>query len=77
MATSTEQQEPWYLKSSVPVLFPAHDGLDLSISQSAFDALVQDVVRSRESANGKDVKGSEGPAGDESDNITLVSAPTT
>ncbi|KAI1365798.1 hypothetical protein F5Y08DRAFT_338384 [Xylaria arbuscula] len=82
MAAPIEQQDPWYLRSSVPVLFPTHDGLDLSISQYAFDSLVRDIVRPREAASEKDVRESEEeleevPVGDESDSITLVSAPTT
>jgi hypothetical protein len=82
MAAPTEQQDPWYLRSSVPVLFPPHDGLDLSISQSAFDSLVQDIVRPKEAANENDVQepkeeSDDVPGADESDSITLVSAPTT
>ncbi|KAJ2986952.1 hypothetical protein NUW58_g4782 [Xylaria curta] len=56
MAASTEHQEPWYLRSGVPVLFPAHDGFDLSMPQSEFDALVQDIVRSGPSAQQHDVE---------------------
>ncbi|KAI1122666.1 hypothetical protein F5Y10DRAFT_253565 [Nemania abortiva] len=55
MATSSEPQKPWYLRSSVPVLFPAHDGLDLSMSQSAFDDLVRDIVHSEATAHEDDM----------------------
>ncbi|KAI0505996.1 hypothetical protein F5B22DRAFT_625780 [Xylaria bambusicola] len=77
MATPTEDQDPWYLRSSVPVLFPMHDGLDLSLPQTAFDVLVRDIIRSRETTNEESAKESQGPDGDESDSITLVSTPTT
>ncbi|KAI1153440.1 hypothetical protein F4825DRAFT_415209 [Nemania diffusa] len=45
MATSNEHQKLWYLRSSVPVLFPTHDGFDLSMPQTSFDTLIQDIVR--------------------------------
>ncbi|KAI0427653.1 hypothetical protein F5Y09DRAFT_315599 [Xylaria sp. FL1042] len=76
MAAPTEQQEPWYLRSSVPVLFPAHDGFDLSMSQSAFDAFVQDIVRSRDTAK-EEVEEVDDATSNEGDSLTLVSAATT
>ncbi|KAI1283880.1 hypothetical protein F5Y07DRAFT_91450 [Xylaria sp. FL0933] len=77
MAAPTDHQEPWYLKRSVPVLFPTHDGFDLSISRSAFDALVQDIVRSRDIAKDDDVEEADDARSDEDDSLTLVSAATT
>ncbi|KAH8167461.1 hypothetical protein CIB48_g784 [Xylaria polymorpha] len=78
MATATEQerQEPWYLRSSVPVLFPTHDGFDLSMSQSTFDALIRNIVRSRDTAQQDATEESQDNTRDGDDNITLASATT-
>ncbi|TRX97069.1 hypothetical protein FHL15_001863 [Xylaria flabelliformis] len=74
MATTTEHghQEPWYLRSSAPVLFPAHDGFDLSMPQPTFDALVQDIVRSGATTQQE----SKDNTKNASDDISLVSATT-
>ncbi|KAI0420722.1 hypothetical protein F5X98DRAFT_361745 [Xylaria grammica] len=77
MATATEHQELWYLRSNRPVLFPTHDGFDLSKSQSAFDALVRDIVRSTDNAQGEDTKEAKDDETDKDDSFTLVSASTT
>ncbi|TGJ78604.1 hypothetical protein E0Z10_g10162 [Xylaria hypoxylon] len=76
MASSTEHQEPWYLTSNRPVLFPTHAGFDLSKSQSAFDALVRDIVRSRDTAQEEGVKEVDFEETDKEDTLTLVSATT-
>ncbi|KAI1193973.1 hypothetical protein F5X97DRAFT_18169 [Nemania serpens] len=73
MATSAQHQEPWYLRSSVPVLFPTHDGFDLSISQSEFDALVQGIVSARDTAEKDEVEDVNDEKSDEADSFTLVS----
>ncbi|KAI0554618.1 hypothetical protein F4679DRAFT_579645 [Xylaria curta] len=72
MATPTEHQEPWYLRSSVPVLFPAHDGFDLSMPQPAFDALVRDIVHSGATAQQDATEESKDNQKDVGDDITLV-----
>ncbi|RWA07351.1 hypothetical protein EKO27_g7754 [Xylaria grammica] len=77
MATATEHQELWYLRSNRPVLFPTHDGFDLSKSQSAFDALVRDIVRSTDIAQVEDAKEAKDDETDKDDSFTLVSASTT
>ncbi|KAI1421167.1 hypothetical protein F5Y12DRAFT_41913 [Xylaria sp. FL1777] len=74
MAASPEHQEPWYLRSNTPVLFPSHVGFDLFMSQSDFDALVRDIIYSRDTADQKEVKKSEDA---ESDSLTLVGTHTT
>ncbi|KAI1160347.1 hypothetical protein F5B18DRAFT_512497 [Nemania serpens] len=73
MATSTEHQAPWYLRSSVPVLFPTHDGFDLSMSQSAFDALVQDIICARDIAHKDEGETANDEKSDKDDSFTLVS----
>ncbi|KAI1814419.1 hypothetical protein GGS20DRAFT_411783 [Poronia punctata] len=50
MASSSETEKQWYLKYKTPILFPSHEGFDLSVPQSSFDNLVQDIVRSRNSS---------------------------
>jgi len=47
MATSTGNQNPWYLRYTTPILFPSHDGFDLSMPQSSFDALVRNTALPR------------------------------
>ncbi|KAI8624952.1 hypothetical protein F5Y19DRAFT_277957 [Xylariaceae sp. FL1651] len=54
MVASNEHQEPWYLRYTVPIQFPSHDGFDLSMSRSAFDALIQDIIRSKDSSQDDD-----------------------
>ncbi|KAI0439342.1 hypothetical protein F4803DRAFT_50028 [Xylaria telfairii] len=78
MATTAEdeRQEPWYLKSSVPVLFPTHDGFDLSMSQSTFDDLIRDIVRSRETAQQDVTEESQDNTRDGDDNSTFTSTTT-
>ncbi|KAI0018664.1 hypothetical protein F4780DRAFT_508436 [Xylariomycetidae sp. FL0641] len=51
MASDDAQQEPWFLRSSVPVLFPTHELLDLSISQSEFNQRLIESIRSRQQAD--------------------------
>ncbi len=77
MAAPTEHQEPWYLRFNVPILFPTHDGFDLSMSQSAFDALVQDIIRSRDASQEEDVREAQDENSDEGDSLTLASVTTT
>ncbi|KAI0455825.1 hypothetical protein F5B21DRAFT_469739 [Xylaria acuta] len=79
MATATEHehQEPWHLRSSVPVLFPTHDGFDLSMSQPTFDALVRDIVRPGNTAQNDATEEPKDNTGDDrNDDITLVSTTT-
>ncbi|KAI0474349.1 hypothetical protein F4859DRAFT_482762 [Xylaria cf. heliscus] len=78
MATTTEHeyQEPWYLRSSVPVLFPTHGGFDLSIPQPAFDALIQDIVRPGDTAQEVAIEESKDNARDGDDDVTTVSSTT-
>ncbi|KAI3322395.1 hypothetical protein HD806DRAFT_123753 [Xylariaceae sp. AK1471] len=83
MATSTEQQqqqqqqEPWYLRYTIPILFPSHDGFDLSVSQSTFNALVQDIVTTRDDGGLDHVEQAKDGNGDKDDSFTVVSAATT
>ncbi|KAI1751340.1 hypothetical protein F4782DRAFT_540999 [Xylaria castorea] len=78
VVTTTERghQEPWYLRSSVPVLFPTHDGFDLSIPQLAFDALVRDIVRMGDTTQQDATEESKDNTRDPDDDITLVSTTT-
>ncbi|KAJ8117116.1 hypothetical protein ONZ43_g4282 [Nemania bipapillata] len=88
MGVSSEPQEPWYLRSSVPVLFPTHDGFNLSMSRSSFDALVQDILRLGDTAQedgiqdaieydmGDDTDKAKDAKSDTDDSLTLVSATT-
>jgi hypothetical protein len=86
MATSTKQQqeqEPWYFRYTVPILFPSHDGFDLSMPQSAFQTLVRDIVATKADSGlhqvevVKDDHGDNGDNDDNNDSFTLVSAATT
>jgi hypothetical protein len=54
MATSTKNQDPWYLRYTTPILFPSHDGFDLSMPQSSFDALVRNTTLSRSTSKDDD-----------------------
>ncbi|KAJ8129807.1 hypothetical protein O1611_g3821 [Lasiodiplodia mahajangana] len=76
MATSDGPQKPWYLRSSVPVLFPTHDGFDLSLPWSTFDALVQDIVRSESTAHQDDMEGTKDEKNDKDDNLTSLGTAT-
>ncbi|KAI0114455.1 hypothetical protein GGR51DRAFT_577465 [Nemania sp. FL0031] len=74
MATSGEHQQPWYLRSSAPVLFPTHDGFDLSLSPSAFSALIQDIVRSEATAHKDDMEVTKSEKTDKDDSLTSAGA---
>ncbi|KAM0432960.1 hypothetical protein ACHAPT_004665 [Fusarium lateritium] len=45
MASTTESQEAWFLKSSYPVLFPFHDALNKP--QKEFESFLQEELRHR------------------------------
>ncbi|KAI0390446.1 hypothetical protein F5Y17DRAFT_62826 [Xylariaceae sp. FL0594] len=44
--SNLNDEPPWYLRYKTPILFPSHDGFDLSMPRSSFDTLVRNTVSS-------------------------------
>ncbi|CAJ2502964.1 Uu.00g103580.m01.CDS01 [Anthostomella pinea] len=72
MAASSNDKEPWFLRYSVPVQFPAHAGFDLAITQADFEAWVRNEALNRDDDHEEKVNTDE----DEDDTFTMVTSST-
>ncbi|RSM11567.1 hypothetical protein CDV31_006670 [Fusarium ambrosium] len=78
MASTTESQETWFLKSSYPVLFPFHDSLKKP--QAEFENFLREELRHRHDETPVELGSGQDQAmtdAGESDAFTLVSNSTT
>lgn len=78
MASTTESQQPWFLQSSYPVLFPFHDALKKP--QAGFEKFLQEELRRRHDEIPVDLGAGQDKAmtdAGESEAFTLVSNSTT
>ncbi|KAI1170983.1 hypothetical protein F4777DRAFT_84667 [Nemania sp. FL0916] len=73
MSTFTEQQEPWYLKSRAPVLFPMHAGFSLDMPQSAFDDLVKGIVHAGSATQQDNAEQAKSEQSDGDDGLAVIS----
>ncbi|KAI0148853.1 hypothetical protein GGR57DRAFT_231109 [Xylariaceae sp. FL1272] len=75
MASATDNQEPWFLRYTAPVLFPALEGFSSSMSQSAFDTFISDIISSKHDGQ-EDVDVVDAEEANTETSATIVSLPS-